>query len=71
MSSRHTFIQSAIGAATVLGGASRLLGMNRKRHRDRPNDSTPLPVNTPDVQALSFTMDNGVKVFQLTTEPVK
>jgi hypothetical protein len=38
---------------------------------DRPNDSTPLPVNTPDVQALSFTIDNGVKVFQLTAEPVK
>ena len=71
MSSRRTFIQSAIGAATVLGGASRLLGMNRKRASDHPNDSTPLPVNTPDVQALSFTIDNGVKVFQLTAEPVK
>jgi FtsP/CotA-like multicopper oxidase with cupredoxin domain len=71
MSSRRTFIQSAIGAATVLGGASRPLGMNRKRASDRPNDSTPLPVNTPDVQALSFTIDNGVKVFQLTAEPVK
>jgi hypothetical protein len=54
MSSRRTFIQSAIGAATVLGGASRLLGMNRKRASDRPNDSTPLPVNTPDVQAPIF-----------------
>jgi manganese oxidase len=71
MSSRRTFIQSAIGAATVLGGASRLLGMNRKRASDRPNDSTPLPVDTPDVQALPFTIDNGVKVFQLTAEPVK
>jgi manganese oxidase len=71
MSSRRTFIQSAIGTATVLGGASRLLGMNRKRASDRPNDSTPLPVNTPDVQAPSFTIDNGVKVFHLTAEPVK
>src|SRR5580658_3410699 len=71
MSSRRTFIQSAIGAATVLGGASRLLGGNRKRASDRPKDSIPLPVNTPDVQALSFTIDNGVKVFQLTAEPVK
>jgi hypothetical protein len=28
-------------------------------------------VNTPDVQALSFTINNGVKIFQLTAEPVK
>ena len=31
----------------------------------------PLKVISPDLQALSFTIDNGVKVFQLTAEPVK
>jgi hypothetical protein len=71
MSSRRTFIQSAIGAATVLGCPSRLLGVNRKRASDRPNSSAPLKVISPDLQALSFTIDNGVKVFQLTAEPVK
>jgi len=71
MSSRRTFIQSAIGAATVLGCPSRLLGVNRKRASDRPNSSTPLKVISPDLQALSFTIDNGVKVFQLTAEAVK
>jgi hypothetical protein len=69
MSSRRTFIQSAIDAATVLGGASQLLGMNRKRASDRPNNSTPLTVISPDLQPLSFTIDNGVNVFQLTAEP--
>ena len=71
MSSRRTFIQSAMAAATVLGGASRVLGMNRKRASDRANNPTPLTVISPDLQALSFTIDNGVKVFQLTAEPVK
>jgi len=45
--------------------------VNRKRASDRPNSSTPLKVISPDLQALSFTIDNGVKVFQLTAEPVK
>jgi len=71
MSSWRTFIQSAIGAATVLGCPSRLLGVTRKRASDRPNSSTPLKVISPDLQALSFTIDNGVKVFQLTAEPAK
>ncbi len=31
----------------------------------------PLPVVTPDVPNLPFTMDNGVKVFNLVAEPVK
>jgi len=30
-----------------------------------------LPVQTPDLPDLAFTLDNGVKVFQLVAEPVK
>jgi FtsP/CotA-like multicopper oxidase with cupredoxin domain len=33
--------------------------------------NTPLPVVTPDVADLPFTIDNGVKVFHLIAEPVK
>ena len=31
----------------------------------------PVPVQTPDIADLPFTMDNGVKVFHLVAEPVK
>jgi len=33
--------------------------------------SSPVPVTTLDVAGLPFTIDNGVKVFTLTAEPVK
>jgi FtsP/CotA-like multicopper oxidase with cupredoxin domain len=71
MSSRRTFLQSAISTVAGLAGASRLFGMNRSRVSDRPTNSTPLPVITPEVKDLAFTIDNGVKVFQFTAEPVR
>jgi len=71
MSSRRTFIQSAIATAAGLGGASRLFGMNQPRPSDRSKNTIPVPVITPDVRDLQFTIDNGVKVFHLTAEPVK
>src|SRR5258708_10630741 len=70
MSQRGTFIESAITVAG-LTGASRLLGMTRPPASDRPKNSTPLPVITPDVKDLPFAIENGVKVFQLTAEPIK
>jgi hypothetical protein len=33
--------------------------------------SSPVPVTTPDIPDLPFTIDNGVKVFNLVAEPVK
>jgi manganese oxidase len=54
-----------------LAGASRLLGMNPPPPTDRPSNSIPLPVITPDVKDLPFAVDNGVKLFRLTAEPVK
>jgi manganese oxidase len=71
MGSRRTFIQSAISAVAALGGATGLLGASQNRPSGRLTRSAPVPVVTPDVQPLSFTVDNGVKVFQLTAEPVK
>ena len=71
MGSRRTFIQTAITAAAGLGDVSRLLGKDRPHTSGRPHASTPVPVITPDVKNLPLTMDNGVKVFRLTAEPVK
>jgi hypothetical protein len=71
MSSRRTFLQSAISTVAGLAGASRLFGMNRSRVSNRATNSTPLPVITPEVKDLAFTIDNGVKVFQFTAEPVR
>ena len=39
--------------------------------QQKPDDSPPAPVVTPDGSDLPFTMDNGVKVFRLVAEPVK
>src|SRR6266567_262372 len=40
-------------------------------HDMRNNRSVSVPVQTPDVPDLPFTVDNGVKVFHLVAEPVK
>ncbi|MGH9440168.1 MAG: multicopper oxidase domain-containing protein, partial [Terriglobia bacterium] len=46
--------------------------MNASRGAQNPPDGGPfLPVQTPDIPDLSWTMDNGVKVFHLVAEPVK
>jgi FtsP/CotA-like multicopper oxidase with cupredoxin domain len=37
----------------------------------QPAASAPVPVVTPDIPDLPFTMENGVKVFHLVAEPVK
>jgi len=48
MGSRRTFLQSASSAVAGLAGASRLLSMNPPPPTDRPTNSTPLPVITPE-----------------------
>lgn len=78
MSSRRTFMQSVFTAAS-LSGVSRLFGMAppvtanspRAERRHGSDDSPPVPVATPDVNELAFTMDQDVKVFHLIAEPVK
>src|SRR5712692_525872 len=80
MSSRRTFLQAAVTAVAGLGGASRVLGTNPPpvgthtvpaKPSDRLPGRAPLPVITPGVKDLTFTIDNGTKVFQLFAEPVK
>jgi hypothetical protein len=48
MGSRRAFLQSASSAVAGLAGASRLLSMNPPPPTDRPTNSTPLPVITPE-----------------------
>jgi len=82
MSSRRRFLRNVIAAAASLGGASRLLSLDRPQpdrsggkeitsSPARLRDTGPVPVITPDVRDLPFAIDNGVKVFQLAAEPVK
>jgi len=80
MSSRRSFLQTAVTAVAVLGGPSRVFGMNPPpagtrltpaSAADRLVPRAPLQVITPDVKDLTFTIDNGTKVFQLIAEPVK
>lgn len=85
MSNRRSFLQRALGLGAGLFAAPRLFA-DEATHRGpdsgsaRPildaarSGSGParnLPVVTPDVADLPFTLDNGVKVFHLVAEPVK
>lgn len=75
MSSRRTFMQTLFTAAAALGGAPHLLANTPASHTDKRHkgveNSAPVPVVSPDVMELPFTLDNGVKVFHLIAEPVK
>jgi len=63
MNSRRSFFGSAFG----LGAASAAIC----RGAQPAPAASPIPVVTPDVPDLPFTLDNGVKVFHLIAEPVK
>ena len=80
MNSRRSFLQRALamgaGAITVprlfaQKGASGSSGQIRDIHSRRSGSGFNVPVQTLDIPDLSFTMDNGVKVFHLVAEPVK
>ena len=64
-----------IGATVFAGSklyASEPASPTRKTNRAENADSaSAVPVRTPDIADLAFTMDNGVKVFHLTAESVK
>jgi FtsP/CotA-like multicopper oxidase with cupredoxin domain len=60
---RRGFFRNALGAGA---------GILSPRGFGRTAGSAPaVPVQTPDVKDLPFTLDNGVKVFHLIAEPVK
>jgi FtsP/CotA-like multicopper oxidase with cupredoxin domain len=63
MSNRRNFSRNVFGArAGVAALSNTALSQNL---------AAPVPVVTPDVPDIPFTLDNGVKVFHLIAEPVK
>ena len=80
MNSRRSFLQGALALGGGLIGASHLVAENktssisadaRVRHDHTSRPSFSVPVQTPGISNLPFTMDNGIKVFHLVAEPVK
>ena len=66
MNPRRSFFRSVLGL-----GAGAVALSNVSRAQQLPNSGAALPVLTPDISDLPFTMENGVKVFHLIAEPVK
>ena len=60
--SRRQFLHGAALAGTTFASVGSARGARRE---------SPHPVMTPDLPSVPHTLDNGVKVFQLTAEPVK
>ena len=80
MNSRRSLLQGALALGGGLIGASHLVAENktssisadaRVRHDHTSGPSFSVPVQTPGISNLPFTMDNGIKVFHLVAEPVK
>ena len=84
-SNRRRFLQRALGLSAGLAAAPGLFadeatrrgpdsGSARPIHdvaRSGPGSARNVPVTTPDVPDMPFTVENGVKVFHLIAEPVK
>jgi hypothetical protein len=68
MNPRRSFLRSVLGFGA---GAAALTQVARAQREEAPVASSPIPVITPDITDLPFTMDNGVKAFNLVAEPVK
>ena len=62
MGNRRDFFRNTFGIGFSLSLSSKA--------KARPNN-TVVPVQTPGINNLPFTLDNGVKVFHLVAEPVK
>jgi manganese oxidase len=79
MNERRSFLQQvmAIGASAL--GAPRLVAQSssskaspaKRNHLSPEVKAGNVPVQSPDVSDLTFTVDNGIKVFHLVAEPVK
>jgi FtsP/CotA-like multicopper oxidase with cupredoxin domain len=77
--SRRNFLQALLGGASALPATAWLTQADPApwaappavQHHTRPTGQSATPVVTPDVPDLSFTLDNGVKVFHLVAEPVQ
>ncbi len=75
MSNRRTFLQTAFALGAGFTTASKMFGAGHSASVSSAghtmNTLPAVAINTPDIANLPFTLDNGVKVFRLTAEPVK
>jgi manganese oxidase len=79
MNNRRSFLQRAMTMGAAALGMPRLVAETKPssaglREENQPPGSSPaqnMPVQSPDVADLSFTLDNGTKVFHLVAEPVR
>jgi hypothetical protein len=70
MNPRRRFLRGVLG----LGASAAAFAQISRAHRaqtEAANTGAPVPVVTPDVPDLPFSVENGVKVFHLTAEPVR
>ena len=65
MNHRRSFFRDAVGLSAAA------IASRSAKARTEPSASLPVPVQSPDLRDLPFTLDNGVKVFHLVAEPVK
>jgi len=74
MNGRRNFFKSVFGVGTGLAALTQLGAAQQTSLPEataKPQTGPPPPVRTPDIKDLPFTLDNGVKVFNLIAEPVK
>jgi FtsP/CotA-like multicopper oxidase with cupredoxin domain len=74
MNGRRSLFKNVFGAGAGLAALTRFGAAQQTRAPEataRPQTGDPPPVQTPDIKDLPFTLDNGVKVFNLIAEPVK
>src|SRR5437867_12955031 len=84
MSSRRNFFRSVLGVGGGVAVLSTTAAAQHEHHQAGPEvrtsrsktresgDAPPqVPVQTPDIPDLPFSVDAGVKVFNLIAEPVK
>ena len=69
MNSRRRFFRGVLGFGASAAFAQ--IGKAQRAQTEAANTGAPVPVVTPDVPDLPYSVENGVKVFHLTAEPVK
>jgi hypothetical protein len=71
MTPRRSFFRSVLGLAAGSVALSNLARGQQAAANRQANSGLAVPVVTPDIDDLPFTIDGGVKVFHLTAEPVR